>query len=103
MPNYFNIFDCGGNNLNRLDVTYEQAHMATTKEKYHTKMLETLVDYNDRSNAPFSNEKFRQVVSKLLTNIIRRKKNHNSFTKILTSKETQIIRQSMRNLQLQIN
>ena len=48
VPSYFNIFDCGGDLLNGLDVTYEQACMSITKEKYYTKMLETLVDYNDR-------------------------------------------------------
>ena len=57
VPSYFNIFDCGGNILNKLDVTYERACMSTTKEKYYTKMLETIVDYNDCNNAPFSNEK----------------------------------------------
>ena len=44
---YFNILDYGRNILNRIYVTYEQACMATTKEKYYTKMLETLVNYND--------------------------------------------------------
>ena len=33
VPNYINIFDCDRNILNRIDVTYEQACMATTKEK----------------------------------------------------------------------
>ena len=52
--------------MNRLDMTYERACMATTKEKYYTKMLETLVDYNDRNNAPLSNEKLRHAVSKVM-------------------------------------
>ena len=37
--------------------------MATPREKYYTKMLETLVDYNDHQNAPFSNEKLWQAIS----------------------------------------
>ena len=45
---------------------YEQSCMATTKYKYYTKMLETLVDYNDRNNAPFSNENLGQAVSKVV-------------------------------------
>ena len=57
VPSYFNIFECGGNILNRLDVTYEQACMDTPRDKYYTKMLETLVDYNDHQNAPLSKEK----------------------------------------------
>ena len=38
------------------DMAYERACMATTKNKYYTKMLETLVGYNDRKNVPLSNE-----------------------------------------------
>ena len=52
VPSYLNIFECGENILDRRDVTYERACMANTKEKYYTKMLETLVDCNDRNNAP---------------------------------------------------
>ena len=36
----------------------------------------------------------------LLTIFLRRKTNHNAFTKILTNKKTQRMRQNMRNLQL---
>ena len=39
VPSYFNIFECGRNIFNRLDVTYKRACMATLKEKYYTKML----------------------------------------------------------------
>ena len=66
VPSYFNIFECGRNILKRIDVTYEQACMATTKEKYHTKMLETLVDYNDCNNSQLSREKPQQAVSKFI-------------------------------------
>ena len=52
--------------MNGLDVTYEQACMASTKEKYYTKILENIVDYNDRNNTPFSNEKLRKAVSKIV-------------------------------------
>ena len=40
--------------------------MGNTKDKYYTKMLETLVNYNDCNNAPFSNEKIRQAVSRVV-------------------------------------
>ena len=66
VPRYFNILDFGGNILNILDVEYEQAYMATTKEKYYTKMLETFVDYNYRNNTPFSSKKLWQAVSKVI-------------------------------------
>ena len=63
---YCNIFARNRNILNRLDVKYEQACMDTTKEKYYTKMLETLVDCNDCNNAPLSNDKLRQEASKVM-------------------------------------
>ena len=52
--------------MNKLDVTYEQACMATPKEEYYSKMLETLVNYNDRNNGLFSNEKIQQAVSRVM-------------------------------------
>ena len=56
VPIYFNIFECGKNIFNRLDVTYERSCMATPKDKYYTKLLETVIDYNYHHNAPSSNE-----------------------------------------------
>ena len=53
---YFNIFECGKNLLNKLESTRKRACMATPRDKYNTKIYETLVDYNDHNNAPFSNE-----------------------------------------------
>ena len=40
---YFNIFECVRNLLDRLDVTYQRAFMATPQDKCYTKMLENLV------------------------------------------------------------
>ena len=37
--------------------------MSTPKDKYHTKLLKTLVNDNNRNSAPFSNEKIQQAVS----------------------------------------
>ena len=53
----FNIFECGKNILNKIYATYERACMVTPRDKYHTKMHETLVYYNDCNDAPLSNEK----------------------------------------------
>ena len=66
MPSYFNIFECGRNILNKLDVTYEKACMANTRDKYFEKMLETLVDYSDNHNAPLYNKKFKQAISTVM-------------------------------------
>ena len=40
--------------------------MATPNDKYYEKMLETLVDDNNRNCALLSNEKLRQAVSKVM-------------------------------------
>ena len=36
---YFNIFECGGNLLNRLGVTYKRACMATQEDEYYMNLL----------------------------------------------------------------
>ena len=41
---------------------YEQVCIATPRDEYYLKMLETLIDHNDRHNAPLSIEKLRQAV-----------------------------------------
>ena len=66
MPRYFNIFECGRNLLNRLDVTYERACMGTQEEEYYTDLLETMIEHNDRSNTPLSKEKLRKVINTIL-------------------------------------
>ena len=66
MSSYFNIFECGRNILDRLDVTYERACIAAQKDKYYNTLLKTLVDDNNRNGAPLSNEKLRQAVGKLM-------------------------------------
>ena len=40
--------------------------MATPKDKYYEKMLETVVDDNNRNGATLSNEKLRQAVNKVM-------------------------------------
>ena len=42
---YSNIFECGGNLLDRLDVTYQRAFMATPQDKYYTRSLEDTDKY----------------------------------------------------------
>ena len=59
---YCNIFECGRNLLDLLDVTYQQDFMATPQDKYYTRMLEDLIGINNRNSETFSNEKLRQEV-----------------------------------------
>ena len=39
VKHYFNIFECGRNLLDRLDVTYQRAFVATPQDKYYTDMF----------------------------------------------------------------
>ena len=43
VTSYFNIFECGRNILDHLDVTYQRAFMTTPKDKYYNALLDTLV------------------------------------------------------------
>ena len=63
MTSYFNIFEYGRNILERLDVKYERACMATPKYKYYNTLLNNLVYGNNRKGKPFSNE---QAVGKVM-------------------------------------
>ena len=56
-PIHCNIFESGKNIMSRLDTTYKQACIATTRDKYYIKLYRTIIDYNNRNGAPFSNEK----------------------------------------------
>ena len=66
VPSYSNIFECGRNILYRLEVTYEQACMATPKYKYYNMLLNTLDDDNNCKCETFTNEKLRQAVGKVM-------------------------------------
>ena len=56
VPSYFNVFERGRKILNRLDMSYERACVATPRDEYYTKMSETLIDHNDCHNAPLYSE-----------------------------------------------
>ena len=60
---YFNIFKCGRNLLDRLDVTYQRAFMTTPQDKYYTRMLENLFEMNNCNGETLSNENLRQSAS----------------------------------------
>ena len=63
---YFNIYECGRNILDRLDVTYQRAFMATPKDKYYNTFVDNLVKDNNLRGKPFSNEKIQKAVSKVM-------------------------------------
>ena len=48
-----------------LNATYEHACMENPKDKYWTKMYDTITNYNDQNHTPLSNEKIREAIHKL--------------------------------------
>ena len=65
VPNYFNVFnvfECGRKLLDRLDVSYERAYVATPKEEYSMEMLDHLNEYNDHHGQKLPNKKLRDAV-----------------------------------------
>ena len=59
---YFNIFDCRKNLLDRLEVTYQWAFMATPENDYYKEMLKNIIKVNDNEGEPLCNEKPQQAV-----------------------------------------
>ena len=66
VKSYFNIYECGRNILDRLDVTYQQLFMFTPKEKCYNKLLDTLVKDNNLRGEPLSNENIQKAVRKVI-------------------------------------
>ena len=54
------------NFLNNLDATCKKACIATSKDKYYTKMFNTLTGYNDRKNMPWSNANIIEAICKVM-------------------------------------
>ena len=63
MKSYFNIYECGRNLLDQLDVTYQRAFMATSKDKYYNALLDTLVKDNILRGKPLSNQNIQEAFS----------------------------------------
>ena len=66
VKSYFNINKCGRNILDRLDVTYQRAFMATPKDKYYNAFLDTLVKDNNLRGEPLSNQKIQESVNDVM-------------------------------------
>ena len=62
LTSYFNIFECGRNLLDRIEVTYQRAFMATPAEnKYYKETLKSIIKANNKGGK-LCNEKLRQAV-----------------------------------------
>ena len=57
---------CGINLLNKLDITCEQACIATSRENYYTENFKTLPDYNNRNNTPLLSENIQEEMCKVM-------------------------------------
>ena len=66
VTSYFNIYKCGSNLLDRLDVTYQRVFMATPKDKYYNALLDNLVKYNNIRGEPLSNQNIQYAVSDVM-------------------------------------
>ena len=44
---HFNIFECGRNILDQLDVTYQRAFMSTPENEYYNEMTKSLIKANN--------------------------------------------------------
>ena len=60
---YFNIFECGRNLLDKIDVTYQQAFMATSaQDEYYKDMTKSLIKANIGSDGKICNKNIQQAV-----------------------------------------
>ena len=81
MKIYFNIYECGRNILDRLDVTYQRAFMATPKDRYYNAFLDTLVKDNNLRGKPLSNENIQKQVGKVIEEMeVEFERNYNEIT-----------------------
>ena len=73
---YFNIFECGRNLLDQLDITYQRAFMATpvpeglykpspARERYYDQIADSLIESNVQSNGTISDEELYKAITLL--------------------------------------
>ena len=73
---YFNIFECGKNILDQLDVTYQRAFMASPvqevfyqpspeRERYYDKMAEILIKSKFVSDGTINNDELHKAITQI--------------------------------------
>ena len=73
---YFNIFECGRNLLDQLDVTYQRAFMASpvqerlyqpspVRERYYDQIADILIEANVQSNGTINDEELHKEITLL--------------------------------------
>ena len=65
-------------------MSYERACMATPREEYFTKMLDSLLEHNHRHGIPFSSKNVQEAVRRVMEEEAKyAKRNVNNFTEVL--------------------
>ena len=73
---YFNIFECGRNLLDQLDVTYQRAFMTSpvqegyyqpspARERYYDQLAKILINSNAGSDGTINNDKLNKAITQL--------------------------------------
>ena len=75
LTSYFNIFECGRNLLDQIDVTYQRAFMvspvqegyctSSAQEIYYDQLTECVINSNVRSYGIINNDKLNQAITDL--------------------------------------
>ena len=112
VTSYFNIFECGRNLLDQLDVKYQRAFMATSAhDEYYREMTKSLIKVNIRSGGKICNEKIHRAVLDLRAELnLEHERNINNiisedvYTSLMKKKETKrsMIRYIMSRMRTQI-
>ena len=81
VTSYFNIFQCGRNVLDQLDVTYQRAFMAkSAQDEYYKEMTKSLIKANIEGGG-LCNEKIQQAVIDLRAELnIEHERNINNIS-----------------------
>ena len=82
VTSFFNIFDCGRNLLDKIDVTYQQAFIATSaQDEYYEEMTKILIKANIGSDGKICNENIQQSVIDLREELdLEHERNINNIT-----------------------
>ena len=82
VTSYFNILKCGRNLLDKLDVTYQRAFMATSAQyEYYREITQSLIKANIGSDGKICNDNIHQSVVDLRSELdLEHERNINNIT-----------------------
>ena len=82
VTSYFNIFECGRNLLDHLDVTYQREFIATSaQDEYYREKTKSLIRANIGSDGKICNEKIHRAVIYLRSKVdAEHERNINNIT-----------------------